>query len=256
MGYDFRGYVRLRRLVLSDCIRNNMKNNIEQNNKKKKPGDKEIYQEIFDAILSLRLRPGTRLTEESLSSIFNVGRTTIRNALLRLSKDNIIEIKPNKGAFIASPSVKQAKDILEVRKMLEVAVVKHVINNATASDYDLLRKIVRAEEDNFDHDHDVEGIQLGGDFHIMLAKISKNETLERVVTTLIPQTSLVIVLYENPEHPKCTYKEHYELIDEMQHGDPEKAAQLMYQHIETIEASLKLDSKEVMTDLADVFKKR
>lgn len=233
-----------------------MKDKLEPDKKQKKISDKEIYQEIFDAILSFRLRPGTRLTEDNLSKIFNVGRTTIRSALLRLSQDHIIEIKPNKGAFIASPTIKQAKDILEARKIIEVAIVKDVIKNATESDYELLKKIVKSEQDNIDHEHLVEGIQLGGDFHLMLAKISKNATLERIVNALVPQTSLVIVLYENPDAPKCSHCEHFELIDVMQKGQVDKSTALMYQHIKGIEDRLKLDDKELNGDLVDIFKKR
>lgn len=233
-----------------------MKAKLKSDEKIKKISDKEIYQEIFDAILSFRLRPGTRLTEENLSRIFNVGRTTIRSALLRLSQDHIIEIQPNKGAFIASPTVKQGKDILEARKLIEVEIVKDVIKHATHSDFDLLKKIVKSEENNIEREHMVEGIQLGGDFHLMLAKISKNTTLERILTTLIPQTSLVIVLYENPDAPKCSHFEHFELIDVMEKGQVEKATALMYQHIHSIETRLNLDEKEFTSDLVDIFKKR
>ncbi len=233
-----------------------MNTKLTEDKKHKKASDKEIYQEIFDAILSFRLRPGTRLTEDNLSKIFNVGRTTIRNALLRLAQDHIIEITPNKGAFISSPNIKQAKDILEARKLIEVAIVKDVIKHATASDYELLKSIVEAEQDNLDHEHIVEGINLGGDFHLMLARISQNATLERMVTTLVPQTSLVIVQYERPDAPKCSYSEHFELIEVMQSADIEKATELMYQHIHSIEMRLKLDDKEASGDLSDAFKKR
>ncbi len=233
-----------------------MKDKLKPDKKQKKTSDKEIYQEIFDAILSFRLRPGTRLTEDNLSKIFNVGRTTIRSALLRLSQDHIIEIRPNKGAFIASPTIKQAKDILDARKIVEVAIVKDVIKFATDNDYNLLKKIVKAEQDNLDNEYIVEGIQLGGDFHLMLAKISKNATLERIVTTLVPQTSLVIVLYENPDAPKCSHCEHFELINVMQKGQIDKSAELMYQHIQGIEARLKLVDKELSNDLVDIFRKR
>lgn len=233
-----------------------MKVKLKSDEKIKKISDKEIYQEIFDAILSFRLRPGTRLTEENLSKIFNVGRTTIRSALLRLSQDHIIEIEPNKGAFIASPTAKQGKDILEARKLIEVEIVRDVIKYATPSDFDLLRKIVKSEEDNIAHEHMVEGIQLGGDFHLMLAKISKNETLEHILKSLIPQTSLVIVLYENPDAPKCSHLEHFDLIDVMEKGLIEEATNLMHQHIESIEARLKLNGKEFTSDLVDIFKQR
>jgi DNA-binding GntR family transcriptional regulator len=233
-----------------------MNEKLVSDSKKKKASDREIYQEIFDAILSFRLRPGTRLTEEKLSQIFKVGRNTIRNALLRLSQDHIIEIEPNKGAFIASPSAKQARDILEARKLVEVAIVKDVIKNATYDDYELLTQIVKAEQDNVVLEHVVEGLNLSGDFHLMLASISKNKTLERIVRTLVPQTSLVIVLYEQPDAPKCSHLEHFKLIDVMRSGKVENAIELMQQHIEGIEARLKLEDRELSGNLVDAFKRR
>ncbi|TWX50231.1 GntR family transcriptional regulator [Colwellia hornerae] len=157
---------------------------------------------------------------------------------------------------MASPTAKQGKDILEARKLIEVEIVKDVIKYATPSDFDLLKKIVKSEEDNIAHEHMVEGIQLGGDFHLMLAKISKNETLEHILKSLIPQTSLVIVLYENPDAPKCSHLEHFDLIDVMEKGLIEEATNLMHQHIESIEARLKLNGKEFTSDLVDIFKQR
>ena len=224
--------------------------------KKKKANDKDVYLEIFEAILSFRLKPGTKLTEDNLSKIFGVGRTTIRSALLRLAHDHIVEIEPNKGAYIASPSVKQAKDILTARKLIEVAIVEDVIKNATPKDYQLLRNIVATEKDEIDHEEITKGIRLSGDFHLLLAKISGNVTLERIATTLVPQTSLVIVLYERPDQPRCSHVEHFELIDIMEKGDVAKATKLMATHIQGIEDRLKLDEREVVSDLQDVFRMR
>lgn len=223
---------------------------------KKRTNDKDVYREIFEAILSFRLKPGTKLTEENLSKIFGVGRTTIRNALLRLSHDHIVEIEPNKGAFIANPSTKQAKEILRARKLIEVAIVKDVIKNATAKDYDLLKDIVASEKDHIEDEEIGAGIRLSGDFHLLLAKVSTNVTLERIVTTLVPQTSLVIVQYERPDQPKCSHLEHFELIEVMEKGDVEKATSLMAMHIQGIEDKLKLDEREVVSDLEDAFRQR
>lgn len=229
---------------------------VKQDKPKKKVSDKEIYQEIFDAILSFRLKPGTKLTEDNMSKIFNVGRTTIRSALLRLSQDHIVEMEPNKGAYIASPSPREAKDILQARALIEVAIVKDVMKNARAEDYALMRKIVSAEQNKVDHEEIVEGIRLSGDFHLLLAKISNNITLQRIANTLVPQTSLVIVQYEVAESPKCSHVEHFALIDAMENGDVEKASQMMASHIKAIEDRLNLDDREDAGDLHDVFRKR
>ena len=56
--------------------------------------DVQIYYQVFDAILAQRLLPGTKLTEDELADIFAVSRAVVRRALLRLSHDNIVEIRP------------------------------------------------------------------------------------------------------------------------------------------------------------------
>jgi DNA-binding GntR family transcriptional regulator len=152
--------------------------------------------------------------------------------------------------------VQQAKDILSARKLIEVAIVEDVIKNATPKDYKLLREIVTSEQDKIEHKEISKGIRLSGDFHLLPAKISGNVTLERIATTLVPQTSLVIVLYERPDQPKCSHFKHFELIDVMQNGDVAKASSLMAKHIQGIEDRPKLDEREVVSDLEDIFRKR
>ncbi|MGC3834165.1 GntR family transcriptional regulator [Moritella viscosa] len=74
--------------------------------------DDIVYAHIFDAILERRLPPGTKLNEEALGDIFSVSRTIIRRALLRLSHEQVVVIRPNRGAIVASPSVEEAKQVL------------------------------------------------------------------------------------------------------------------------------------------------
>ena len=71
------------------------------------PQDQFIYHQIFDAILAQRLLPGTKLTEDELAGIFDVSRAVVRRALLRLSHERIVDIRPNRGAVVASPSLRE-----------------------------------------------------------------------------------------------------------------------------------------------------
>lgn len=228
----------------------------EENVKPKKTTDKDVYQEIFEAILTFRLQPGTKLTEDDMAKIFGVGRTTIRRALVRLAHDHIVEIEPNKGAYVASPSVKQAVEILRARRIIEAAIVEDVCENASAADFATLREHVKVEQESNDHEEGVESVRLSGDFHLLLAKISQNSILERIATTLVPQTSLVIVLYEKPDQPQCSHFEHFELIDLMEKGDVILAKKFMSDHLTGIEAKLNLSDHGGRNSLSDAFSKR
>jgi len=217
------------------------------------PRDQFLYHQIFDAILAHRLLPGTKLTEDKLARIFGVSRTVVRSALTRLSHDRIVEMRPNRGAFVARPSVDQAREILAARCLVESAIVRDAVANATSTGIDDLRTLVREEQDNFEHDKRGSGIRLSGDFHIKLALLSGNSTLTEFVKVLVPQTSLIIAQYEKPDYTTCSHKEHFELIDVIESGNEEQAVTLMEEHLRKIKNKLDLTSSERENDLQNVF---
>lgn len=215
--------------------------------------DEYLYRQIFDAMLSQRLLPSTKLVEEELAEIFAVNRAIVRRALLRLSHDGIVEIRPNRGASVASFSVKQAREILAARRLIEGAIVRGATAVATKNEVAELRALVEQEKTFIEHAQRGRGIRLSGDFHFRLALLTDNATLIRFIKSLIPQTSLIIAQYEKPGHSTCSYDEHYRLIDAIAAGDSKRAAALMEEHLEHIENKLNLTDDEARTNLRQVF---
>ena len=91
------------------------KTKIKTSKQSNRTQDDVVYGHIFDAILEHRLPPGTKLSEEALGEIFGVSRTIIRRALLRLSVEQVVVTRPNRGSVVASPSVDEALQILKAR---------------------------------------------------------------------------------------------------------------------------------------------
>jgi DNA-binding GntR family transcriptional regulator len=212
-----------------------------------------IYNHIFDAILSQRLLPGTKLTEEELAGIFKVSRTIIRRALQRLAQECIVDIKPNRGASVACPTVKQAKEIIQARRIIESEIIREVVKYIKPAQIKSLRKIVKEEQTNVDQNLRGKGIRLSGDFHLELANITDNRTLIKFIRELIPQTSLVIARYEKPGFANCSVAEHLDLIDIIAKGDVEAAVDFMDEHILHIEKKLDLTEYDGHLDLKDIF---
>jgi DNA-binding GntR family transcriptional regulator len=104
-----------------------------------------IAQDIATAIVEKRLPPGTWLREEALGRVYSVSRTKIRAALLMLSKDKLIEMIPDKGAFVCQPTVQEAREVFAVRRILESEVVRLFIANARPRDYQVLEQHIRFE---------------------------------------------------------------------------------------------------------------
>ena len=215
--------------------------------------DEYLYEQVFDAILEQRLLPGTKLTEDDLADIFAVSRAVVRRALLRLSHDGIVTIRPNRGAFVTSPTVKRGREVLAARRLIESAIMHEAVAAASAADLDELRAQVHEEKDYFEHNKRGSGIRLSGDFHFKLALLSDNTTLIKFIKELIPQTSLIIAQYEKPGQTMCSHNEHFALIDVIASGDAEQAVILMDKHLQNIENKLDLTGDDARTDLRQVF---
>jgi Transcriptional regulators len=87
---------------------------------------RRIVESITTAIVERRLTPGTKLAEQKIADIFQVSRTLVRQALNQLSRDRLVTLEPARGAFVAMPSVEEARQVFEVRSMIEAALVRQL----------------------------------------------------------------------------------------------------------------------------------
>ncbi|MDB5731163.1 MAG: GntR family transcriptional regulator [Variovorax sp.] len=213
------------------------------------PSDKSatiesIVQDIATAIVEKRLPPGTWLREEALGRVYAVSRTKIRAALLTLSKDKLIEIIPDKGAFVSKPSVQEAREVFGVRRLLEGEVVRLFVARGSAADYRTLEQHIHFERTTLRATMTTGTVRekLLGDFHIALAEAAGNRTLTELVRELVGRSSLIAMLYHSSNDPQCSSDEHADFLRICRSGDAEAAVASMTEHLLRIEANLRLTS--------------
>ncbi|WP_054340665.1 GntR family transcriptional regulator [Neptunomonas antarctica] len=226
---------------------------VSKGQKGKSTQDDIVYAHIFDAILEQRIAPGTKLNEESLGEIFGVSRTIIRRALSRLGYEQVVVLRPNRGAVVASPSIEEARQIVFSRRIIEKAVTELVIENAEDAQIDKLKKLVLDEQNCFDRGDRGAGIRLSGEFHLRMAELANNAPLLSFQRSLVSQCSLIIAQYESGAKSHCSYDEHFELIDAIRQRDKAKAVSLMMHHLDHIEKKLNFDEDTSSNDLKSVF---
>ncbi len=88
------------------------------------PTVRSIRAEIRDDIVTLRLRPGTRLSENELALRFGTSRAPVREALIRLVDEGLIEVQPQRGSFVSRISLASMERARFVREALEIAIVR------------------------------------------------------------------------------------------------------------------------------------
>ena len=216
-------------------------------------GDEAVYRSVYDAILAHKLPPGTKLAEDSLGEVFGVSRTVVRKALFRLTHDGIVEIRPNRGAIVASPSVDEARQVFQTRRILESAVIDLLLGTISADEIAGLQHLVDEEEAAFEGGDRARWIRLSGDFHLRLADLAGNNVIGEFLRELVSRTSLIIALYQTPGNSACSFDEHRAIIDAIVAGDGPRAVDLMNRHLEVCEEKLKLEGDEGLINLADIF---
>ena len=105
--------------------------------------DGDIYERVVSAILDHRLPPGTKLVEDKLATAFGVSRTRIRPVLVRLANEQVVTLTPHRGATITQPTEQEAREVFEVRRMIEPTLVALFIANASDADMAQLKALHR-----------------------------------------------------------------------------------------------------------------
>lgn len=205
------------------------------------PSVDEISERVLQAIWEHRLPPGTKLVEEKLAEVFGVSRTKIRLALARLSHDSILTVEPNRGTFVASPTVEQARQVFNARRVLEPALLRDLCGQVKRDQLARLRKNIAMEGEARDRDDRRATIRLSGQFHLLIAELGQNPYLHKCIRELCSLTCLVIALYDAPGMPACPHHEHHDIVDALEAGDAERACMLMIQHLTHVENTLRLE---------------
>jgi len=213
----------------------------------------EIYERIYAAILEHRLHPGTKLGEDRLANIFNVSRTRVREVLARLAHEQVVDLYPQRGAFVAKPTPERAMDVFEARRVIEPAVLQRLVKTLTPEKVERLRQHQEVELDARRRDDRRAVIRLSGEFHRLLAELAGNFAYLRSMRELSTLTCLIILLFDAPTAASCRADEHTDIIDAIARRDLARAQQLMLAHLDHIEQGVSLDDAALEADLEAVF---
>lgn len=206
--------------------------------------DADIYERLVSAILDHKLPPGTKLVEDKLANAFGVSRTRIRPVLVRLANEQVVTLTPNRGASVAQPTVQEAREVFEVRRLIEPMLVQRFIDTAQPADIARLADCIATEESARLAGDMRRAIRQAGDFHLHIAQAAGHDTLGRILRELISRTSLVLMTFsadhatEREEATACGCREHRMLLDAIRLRDAREASRLMIKHLDLLELRL------------------
>lgn len=153
-----------------------------------------VYHAVLNAIMDRVLLPGRKLTESDLCRQMVCSRNTVRGALSLLAHDKIVDLLPNRGAFVHVPDLKEIRDVFEMRIVLaEMAVAMLAQLPDLAEKLKPLDALV-AQYETLAVDDRVGRERMSNAFHIGLVRLTGNRVLEDMVASLCARSSLMVAL--------------------------------------------------------------
>ena len=209
-----------------------------------------IVESLTRAIVDHRLQPGTKLAEQKLADHFGVSRTLVRQALFQLTQNRLIKLEPARGAFVAAPTVEEARQVFAVRRMLEAEMTRAFTRQITPAKVRALRDHIAQEKAAVDKEDAAGRVELLGDFHVRMAELMGNAVLAQILRDLVSRSSLISLMYQRDGAARHSQEEHVEIVKAMAAKDEERAVRLMTEHLEHVEESLAFDRQVPTHDIS------
>ena len=209
-----------------------------------------IVEALTRAIVEHRLQPGSKLAEQKLADHFGVSRTLVRQALFQLAQNRLINLEPARGAFVAAPSVTEARQIFAVRRMLEAEMTRSFVREVTPAKLKVLREHVAQEKAALERDDATNRTHLLGDFHVRVAQLMGNEVLAQMLGELVSRCALITLMYQSASAAEHSCEEHAQIVKAMAARDEALAVRLMGEHLLHVEENLAFDRALPSYDVA------
>lgn len=193
----------------------------------------QVYQYVRGEIISERLVPGAELSEVALAESLRISRGPVREAMGRLRSEGLVEVRPFRGAVVASLSKREFEEAYQVRVALEAMGVRLATPKFAAEPFEFIDGLIGDMEALADAADEEGFFTVNRRFHRAILESADNGTLLEIYDRLIARVARY-------SHRSATLRgdlassvtEHRAIIEAMRRGVPDVASRLMEEHIE------------------------
>ncbi len=202
-----------------------------------------IHNRIWAAIIDRRLRPGTRLKEETICEAFGVSRTIVRKVLLILEQEGALALPANRGAFVATPVPEEAVAIIELARLLTSHTVARLVSGfgkLSPDSWKLIDRHLEAEDAALARQDHRSLHRLVTEFPLLLSMLAGNRYIRTVQERVETLLAMVLALYQErpPEMPPP--ERHRCIADLIAKGEMVQAVQGVNDYYEALLQGLRI----------------
>jgi len=194
----------------------------------------KAYHEIRGLIVSLELAPGALIDERELIGRLEIGRTPVREALRRLAHERLVEVYPRRGMFVTGVDVRELARLSEVRELLEPEAARLAAERATDTDRDQLAALLAELEAGRS-----ELMDLDERIHRAVYRAAHNDLLEATLEQYyVLALRIWSIALDRAHELEEAVEAHRTLLEAIQAGDAERAADTMRAHVQDFEQAM------------------
>jgi len=201
----------------------------------------QVAHALRAALVAGQMRPGVLYSAPALAAEFGVSATPVREAMLDLAKEGLVEAVRNKGFRVTQLSDRDLDEITAIRALIEVPTVSEIaraVNEETKPRLEALRAVARGIEKSASRGELIEYVELDRQFHLGLLLLSGNEHLVQVVGELRARSRLYgLQQLADRGTLGASAREHEQILDLVLAGDAKAAGTLMRRHIGHVRGS-------------------
>jgi DNA-binding GntR family transcriptional regulator len=199
-----------------------------------------VYEALLQSFREEKFKPGDQITEKEIAESLGVSRTPVREALYRMLSTGLIKMLPHRGFEVSQWSLREIKDIMAVRVLLEKFAIKLAIQNITSQEIEGLKSLVIKIENllqSKEGKYISELFKLNSLFHDKIVLASKNKILFEIMTFLKDRISgFRFISLSSTVRLEDSFKEHRDILDAIIKKDSNLAERLISEHIQIIES--------------------
>jgi DNA-binding GntR family transcriptional regulator len=205
-----------------------------------------LTEKLREAIISGKLAPGERLSEETLADSLHVGKVALREALRRLETDGYVTFLPNNEVAVSKLTREDVQDYYRIASVLEGLAARLAVENAQPEEIARLKELHLALKEASQKRDLARYFDANSNFHRFIAEIARNERLYRLIDQLRQEIQKTRILSLHlPQRLAYSMREHDQILDAFLKNNPQLAESTMVRHLNNqMETLLKaLDQK-------------
>jgi DNA-binding GntR family transcriptional regulator len=195
----------------------------------------QAYQEVKKIILDGQVTPGQKLNEGELAKALGISRTPVREAINRLEKEGLVEVFPQRGAFVIQLSQDDIFELFLIREKLEGLAAYLAAEKADDATLTKLEACLQGFEEPFGERDIQRYAREDFKFHQTLVTLSGGKRLMKLISTLHDHIRIFrLTAVGSSARMKISLQEHYDIIDALRRRNPEESEEKMRRHIQHV----------------------